>query len=52
MTFNLFEQPCKTCGEPHFGPRLYGKARGAWLGYDDCPDCRKAADKKAVEQSQ
>lgn len=39
--FKLFEQKCETCGELHFGPRENGKARGRWLGYDDCPKCRE-----------
>lgn len=46
--FKLFEQPCKACGKPNLGPRLHGKARGAWLGYDDCIDCRKAKQEEAA----
>jgi hypothetical protein len=41
MSFHLFEQPCKSCGKPNLGPREGAKARGRWLGYDDCLDCRK-----------
>jgi hypothetical protein len=40
MSFRLFEQPCTKCGKPHFGPREGGKARGRWLGYDECLKCR------------
>jgi len=31
------------CGGLNLGPRLDGKARGQWLGYDDCPKCRAKA---------
>lgn len=41
MAFILFEQPCKKCGKPNLGPRLGGKARGQWIGHDNCLDCRK-----------
>lgn len=38
----LFEIKCD-CGGFILGPREGGKARGRWLGYDKCMDCRKAA---------
>lgn len=40
---NLFTKPCD-CGGTIFGPRLGGKARGVWLGYDRCLKCREKAD--------
>lgn len=43
---NLFTQPCATCGGTVFGPRVGGKARGQWLGYDECLDCRKASTRE------
>ena len=46
MRFVLFEKPCVTCGEPILGPREGGKARGLWLGYDECEECRKAKAKE------
>jgi hypothetical protein len=39
---NIFTKDC-ACGETFFGPREGGKARGRWLGYDQCPKCRSAA---------
>ena len=39
---NIFEIKCPTCDGTVMGPRLYGKARGAWLGHDRCLKCRKA----------
>ena len=44
----LFEKPCERCGDMVFGPRLGGKARGQWLGYDLCLKCRQS-DKQAAE---
>jgi endogenous inhibitor of DNA gyrase (YacG/DUF329 family) len=38
---NLFTKPCPVCGENYFSPRLGGKARGTWMGFDKCPSCRK-----------
>ncbi len=40
--FKLFVQKCETCGEINLGPRENGKAKGRWLGYDDCVKCREA----------
>lgn len=37
---NLFTKSC-ACGGIIFGPRVNGKARGEWLGYDQCLDCRE-----------
>lgn len=48
MAFTLFEQPCTKCGKPNLGPRLGGKARGQWLGYDECHKCRRES---SAEQS-
>jgi hypothetical protein len=48
--FKIFEQKCETCGEMHFGPREYGKAKGRWLGYDDCPKCRSTIDRAEREE--
>ena len=45
---NLFTQTCKTCGGIIFGPRLGGKARGQWLGFDDCLPCREKATAERV----
>lgn len=42
--FTLFTQKC-ACGEIILGPREGGKARGRWLGYDQCDKCRKAAER-------
>ena len=39
----LFEIKCP-CGGFIFGPREDGKAKGRWLGYDHCVDCRNKAD--------
>ncbi len=39
---NLFTKKC-ACGEMIFGPRVGGKARGKWVGYDTCTDCRAKA---------
>ena len=36
----LFTKEC-ACGGIIIGPRLGGKARGEWLGYDTCLKCRK-----------
>jgi len=36
----LFTKNCE-CGNMIFGPREGGKARGRWLGYDTCLECRK-----------
>lgn len=38
--FTLFTKSC-ACGGIIFGPRVGGKARGQWLGYDQCLDCRE-----------
>jgi hypothetical protein len=38
----LFTKSCE-CGGFILGPRLGGKARGQWLGYDECLDCREKA---------
>jgi len=38
----IFEIKC-ACGGFILGPREGGKARGRWLGYDQCTDCRKKA---------
>lgn len=43
---NIFTKKCTNCGDLVFGPREGGKARGRWLGYDECPICRK--DKPAA----
>jgi len=37
----IFDQKCKTCGGMNLGPREGGKAKGRWLGYDDCSKCRE-----------
>jgi len=34
----------------HFGPRENGKARGRWLGYDNCPKCRKEPPEQEIEE--
>lgn len=39
---NIFERKCETCSEMVWGPRVGGKARGKWLGYNLCEKCRKA----------
>lgn len=44
---HLFVKTCATCGGFVFGPREGGKARGRWLGYDECLDCRKDNRKPA-----
>jgi hypothetical protein len=51
VAFNLFTKSCAKCGGFVFGPREGGKARGRWLGYDECLDCRESkAEPKAVSQ--
>jgi hypothetical protein len=44
--FKLFTQQCQSCGGPNLGPREGGKARGRWLGYDRCIDCRNADNRQ------
>lgn len=44
---NLFTKSC-ACGGMIFGPRLVGKARGQWLGYDQCTDCRASGMEAAT----
>ncbi len=41
---NLFSKKCPTCDGTVLGPRVGGKARSQWLGYDRCEKCR-ATDK-------
>lgn len=41
---NIFEKKC-ACGGIILGARLHGKARGEWLGYDECRKCRKRREK-------
>ncbi|NCP11377.1 MAG: hypothetical protein GW859_05375 [Sphingomonadales bacterium] len=43
MNINLFEKKCE-CGGIIIGPREGGKARGRWLGYDQCLKCREKLD--------
>ena len=43
---NIFTKKCD-CGNDILGPRVGGKARGAWLGYDRCTKCR---EKEELEQ--
>lgn len=40
----IFEKKCITCDGFVMGPRVGGKARGEWLGYDQCTKCRKKAE--------
>lgn len=47
--FKLFEQKCKTCGKMNLDPREGGKAKGRWLGYDDCHDCRKEQESEETK---
>ncbi len=48
----LFEKKCATpdCDDTVLGPRMGGKARGQWLGYDECLKCRKAREVDAAEK--
>lgn len=44
---NLFTKKCE-CGEEIWGPRVGGKARGEWLGYDQCRKCRTKAGQQSA----
>lgn len=48
---NIFTKPCATCGGTIFGPRVGGKARGEWLGYDECQKCREKGEAGADQVS-
>lgn len=39
---NIFKSECVKCGGTVLGPREGGKARGRWLGHDECRKCRDA----------
>lgn len=39
----IFMKTCE-CGEQILGPREGGKARGRWLGYDQCIECRESKE--------
>jgi hypothetical protein len=51
IMMNLFTKPCD-CGGIIFGPRMGGKARGEWLGYDRCLQCREKADQASEPKSE
>jgi len=46
---NIFEIKC-ACRGSILGPRAGGKARGQWLGYDTCTNCRKKAEAASPQE--